>query len=63
MLWGGLVLLAGLTVVVIAGPQLAPHGPFTTQGMVYADGDFRIPPFAPGAESIAGEQTYSDAIS
>ena len=49
MLWGGLVLLAGLTVVVIAGPQLAPHSPFTTQGMVYADGDFRIPPFAPDA--------------
>jgi peptide/nickel transport system permease protein len=44
----GAVLVAVLTLVFVFGPQLAPHSPYTTQGLVVADGKLSIPPFPPG---------------
>jgi peptide/nickel transport system permease protein len=29
------------------GPQLAPHSPYTTQGLTFVHGEFRVPPFPP----------------
>ena len=49
LVMGGL-LLTLLFGVVVLGPTIAPHSPFTTQGMEFVDGQFLIPPFAPDAE-------------
>ncbi|MEZ4715923.1 MAG: ABC transporter permease subunit [Caldilineaceae bacterium] len=49
LVMGGLLLTLLLGVVVL-GPYIAPHSPFTTQGMEFVDGQFLIPPFAPDAE-------------
>lgn len=46
----GAVLMLLLLVVFVFGPQLAPHSPYTTQGLEYKDGEFSIPPFEPGDE-------------
>ena len=46
----GSALMLLLLVVFIFGPQLAPHSPYTTQGLEYEDGEFSIPPFEPGGE-------------
>lgn len=46
----GAALLALLLVVFLFGPQLAPHSPYTTQGLEFVDGEFRAPPFAPDEE-------------
>lgn len=43
----GFILVLGLLVVVIYGPQLAPLSPYTTQGITYKDGVFSVPPFEP----------------
>ncbi len=43
----GGVLVAGLMVVFLVGPKLAPHSPYTTQSLVYEDGELRVPPFEP----------------
>lgn len=43
----GLILVSLLLVVLIYGPALAPHSPYTTIGMTYVDGQFSIPPFPP----------------
>ncbi|MEW5988398.1 MAG: ABC transporter permease subunit [Chloroflexota bacterium] len=43
----GSILVLGLLVVVIYGPQLAPLSPYTTQGITYKDGVFSVPPFEP----------------
>ncbi len=43
---GGLIVLA-LLAVVLWGPQLSPHSPFTTQGLEIENGQFSVPPFAP----------------
>lgn len=44
---GGLIVLA-LIIVVLFGPQLAPHSPYTTQGLIIKNGEFIVPPFPPG---------------
>ncbi len=43
---GGLIVL-GLFAVIILGPQLSPHSPYTTRGLTIEDGVFSVPPFAP----------------
>lgn len=43
---GGLIVL-GLFAVIILGPQIAPHSPYTTQGLTIEDGVFSVPPFEP----------------
>jgi peptide/nickel transport system permease protein len=43
----GAILVAGLIAVVLFGPGLAPHSPYTTHGLVFKDGQFSRPPFAP----------------
>jgi ABC-type dipeptide/oligopeptide/nickel transport system permease component len=43
---GGL-LVTGLVVVVIWGSAFAPHSPYTTQGLTFTGGEFKIPPFPP----------------
>ena len=46
----GAVLMLLLLMIFVFGPQLAPHSPYTTQGLEYKDGEFSIPPFEPGGE-------------
>lgn len=46
----GTTLMLLLLAVFVFGPQLAPHSPYTTQGLEYKDGEFSIPPFEPGEE-------------
>lgn len=43
---GGLLVL-GLALIFLFGPGLAPHSPYTTQGLQYVDGEFLVPPFEP----------------
>ena len=43
---GGIIVL-GLFAIIILGPQLSPHSPYTTQGLTIEDGVFSIPPFEP----------------
>ena len=43
----GTLLLAGLMVVYVAGPQLSPKNPFLTKGLDFVDGELFSPPFAP----------------
>lgn len=45
-MFGGIIVL-GLLVVIIFGPQLSPHSPYTTHGLSIEDGVFSVPPFAP----------------
>ncbi|MCB0096233.1 MAG: ABC transporter permease subunit, partial [Caldilineaceae bacterium] len=45
---GGLLML-GLLCLYLFGPQLAPHSPYTTQGIEYVNGKLVVPPFEPGA--------------
>lgn len=44
---GGLLIL-GLAVIVLLGPRMAPHNPYTTQGLVNVDGQLTRPPLPPG---------------
>lgn len=46
----GMVLVAGLVVIFVWGPALAPLSPFTTRGLEIVDGEFIVPPFEPGVE-------------
>jgi len=43
----GSLLIGALVVVFIWGPTLAPHSPYTTQSLVYEDGELSVPPFEP----------------
>jgi peptide/nickel transport system permease protein len=43
----GVVLVGVLLVVFLWGPKIAPHSPYTTQGLVYEDGELSVPPFEP----------------
>jgi ABC-type dipeptide/oligopeptide/nickel transport system permease subunit len=43
---GGVILFV-LFLVIVFGPQLSPHSPYTTQGLVIEDGNFSVPPFEP----------------
>jgi peptide/nickel transport system permease protein len=43
----GALLMAALVGMVLFGPRLAPHSPYTTQGLLIVDGELRVPPFAP----------------
>ena len=43
----GSLLLLGLLVLILFGPNLSPNNPFTTQGLVQIDGKLTPPPFAP----------------
>lgn len=43
----GALLVGGLVAVLLFGPRLSPHSPYTTQGLTYTDGELCVPPFAP----------------
>ncbi|MCP4142818.1 MAG: ABC transporter permease subunit [Chloroflexi bacterium] len=43
----GAMIVLGLFLVIIFGPQLSPHSPYTTQGLTIEDGVFSVPPFEP----------------
>ncbi len=43
----GAILVAGLLVIVFFGHQLAPHSPYTTQGLTMVEGKLTVPPFEP----------------
>lgn len=43
---GGIIVL-GIFVIIVLGPQLSPHSPYTTQGLTIEDGVFSVPPFEP----------------
>ncbi|HEY86210.1 MAG TPA: ABC transporter permease subunit, partial [Chloroflexi bacterium] len=43
----GAILTALLVGLVFFGPKLAPHSPYTTQGLVIENGEMRVPPFEP----------------
>ncbi len=45
----GAVLVLVLVVVVMFGPYISPHSPYTTHGLVFENGEFIKPPFAPDA--------------
>jgi len=43
----GAIIVLGLFAVIILGPQLAPHSPYTTRGLTIENGVFSVPPFEP----------------
>jgi len=43
----GTLFLITLLAVIIFGPSLSPHSPYTTQGLTIVNGEFLVPPFAP----------------
>ena len=43
----GALIITLLAIVVIFGPYIAPHSPYTTHGLEQIDGQYRSPPFAP----------------
>ncbi len=45
----GTLLVLALGAVFLFGAQLAPHSPYTTQGLTIVDGEMHVPPFAPDA--------------
>ena len=50
----GSILLTGLVIVVLFGPYIAPHSPFTTHGLERVDGQWRVPPFSPDSTYLLG---------
>ncbi len=44
---GGILVLILLAVVII-GPMVSPHSPYTTVGLTITDGKMEVPPFDPG---------------
>jgi ABC-type dipeptide/oligopeptide/nickel transport system permease component len=46
---GGLLLLL-LSGFILFGPSLAVHSPYKTEGMIFKNGQFSVPPFAPGQD-------------
>lgn len=44
----GALLILGLLAIVVFGPFLSPHNPYTTQGLVTVEGQLTRPPLAPG---------------
>lgn len=46
---GGVLVLI-LLAVVIFGPLISPHSPYTTVGLTITDGKMEVPPFNPGAK-------------
>lgn len=43
----GLLLILLLSVVVVSGPMMSPHNPFSTQGLITVDGVLTRPPLPP----------------
>ncbi|MCP4358438.1 MAG: ABC transporter permease subunit [Chloroflexi bacterium] len=43
----GSLLVIGMIVVVLFGPQFAPHNPYSTRGLEMVDGQLTVPPFSP----------------
>jgi ABC-type dipeptide/oligopeptide/nickel transport system permease subunit len=43
----GSLFILGLLGLILFSPNLAPHSPYTTQGLTFVDGKFLVPPFAP----------------
>ena len=43
----GSILILGLMIVVLFGPHMTPHSPFTTLGLERVNGQYRVPPFPP----------------
>ena len=43
----GAMLIGLLLVVFIWGPDVVPHSPYTTQSLIYEDGELSVPPFEP----------------
>jgi len=50
----GGILLIGLVAVVLFGPYITPHSPFTTHGLERVDGQWRVPPFSPDRTYLLG---------
>ena len=46
-LLAGVILVALMITIVLLGPRLAPHSPYTTQGLKIVEGEFSVPPFPP----------------
>jgi peptide/nickel transport system permease protein len=46
----GVLILLGMGVVMVFGFRLAPHSPYTTQGLVVEGGELSVPPFDPSPE-------------
>ena len=44
----GAVLVFGLILFILFGPNLSPNNPYNTEGLVMIDGQITLPPFAPG---------------
>jgi len=53
LLIGGTILVA-LAVIVVLGPQITPHSPYTTHGLERVDGQYRVPPFVPSGVYLFG---------
>ncbi|NOX62937.1 MAG: ABC transporter permease subunit [Chloroflexi bacterium] len=49
LMLGGIIVLV-LLFIIIAGPRIWPHNPYTTVGLVIEGGEFKVPPFPPDAE-------------
>ncbi len=43
----GFLMVAGLVFIIVFGPHITPHSPYTTQGLIIENGDISTPPFAP----------------
>jgi len=43
----GVILVAVLVVLILFGPRLAPHSPYTTRGLTMINGKLKVPPFPP----------------
>ena len=50
----GAIIIIGIFAVIILGPQLAPHSPYTTRGLTIENGVFSVPPFAPDETYLWG---------
>lgn len=46
----GSIMVLVLLVIVLFGPAMTPHSPYTTQGLELVNGEMITPPFEPGAE-------------
>nr|WP_290669542.1 ABC transporter permease subunit [Ardenticatena sp.] len=49
LLVGGILVL-GLGFVALFGASLTPHSPYTTRGLMFENGEMRVPPFPPDEE-------------
>lgn len=58
---GGVILIA-LLALLLFGPHLTPHNPYTTRGLAIVNGEFQAPPFEPGADYPLGSDVLGRDI-